>query len=54
MAFTAFKPRTSLINIDGARTDDGTVQRSDGTLGLTVVCHLDEGEPARLASIAVG
>ena len=53
MAFTAFEPWASLIDIDCARTDDGTVQRFDGTLRLTVVCHLDEGEPARLASIAV-
>ena len=52
-AFTTYEPWTSLIDIDRARTDDGTVQCFDGTLRLTVVCHLDEGEPARLASIAV-
>ena len=53
IACTTFEPWTSLIDIDCARTDDGTVQRFDGTFRLTVVCHLDEGKPARLASIAV-
>jgi hypothetical protein len=41
------------IDLESAAAEFGPVQRGDGFLCLARVGHLDEGKPARTASIAV-
>jgi len=45
---------TGFIDIEGAPIQFSTIEGGDCTLGLGIIRHFDEGEPARAAGIAIG